>query len=61
MQTRKFPTFEEAKAYLEERGRLEFFGTIGWNPQYFVYNLYLHDGRTFHINVYEDGLVEIRR
>lgn len=59
MQSKKFPSFDTARAYLEERGRLEFFGRIGDRAEIFVYNLHTHDGRLFRLFVYEDGKVEV--
>jgi len=57
---RKFPSFEEAIAYLEERGKLTFFGWNGLENEYAVYNYQHHDGRRFHVNVYKDGKIEVR-
>lgn len=60
-QKRKFETFEAAKAYLEERGTLEFFGKEGYNYEYCVYRFSLHSGKQYGIYVHDNGLVEVYR
>jgi hypothetical protein len=56
---RQFHSFDEAIAYLEERGRLQYFGRAGEKFEYCVYKINLHDGREYRINVYLDGKVEV--
>jgi hypothetical protein len=51
-------TFEEAKAYMEERGKLEFFGRIGENATCFVYTL-TTSWKTYRVFIYDDGKVEV--
>lgn len=60
MKSRQFPSYEEAKKYLEERGTLQYFGRAGINYEYCVYTLTLHNGIKYHLSVYDDGKVEIR-
>jgi hypothetical protein len=60
MRSRQFPSFKEAIAYLEERGRLEYFGRAGLNYEYCVYNFHHNDGYMYRVNVYDNGKVEIR-
>jgi hypothetical protein len=60
---KKFATYDEANKYLEERGELEYFGVIATNQPgnvpFHVIKIHLHDGRSFKLYVYEDGLVEV--
>lgn len=59
MKSRQFPTFEAAIAFLEERGKLEFFGREGHNCDIFIYN-FTCEGRLFHLWIYENGKVEVK-
>ncbi|MDB5054922.1 MAG: hypothetical protein JWM44_2972 [Bacilli bacterium] len=58
MKSRKFPTFDEAKAYLESRGKLEFFGKVGDRDQCYVYTLTV-GVKVYLIFVWNDGLLEV--
>lgn len=58
MKSRKFPTLANAKSYLEERGKVEFHGAIGQNPEYFVYTLTV-GSVVWMIDIYEDGLLVV--
>jgi hypothetical protein len=57
MKSRKFPTFDDAKAYLESRGKLDFFGKVGDRDQCYVYTLTI-GVKVYHLLV-TDGLVEV--
>lgn len=59
MRSRKFPTFDEAIKYLEERGKLEYFGRVGYRAEQCVYTFFHRDGRVFGLRVHDDGKVEI--
>lgn len=54
----QFTSLDEAVAYYEKFGRLEFFGRAGQNYEYCVYNYHVRDGRVLGINIYNDGRVE---
>ena len=58
--SRKFPTIEKAITYLEERGKLEYFGRAGQNYEYCVYKFTHKYGMVYHLSVYDDGTVVIR-
>jgi len=58
MKSRKFPTYDEAKAYLESVGKLQFFGRVGNNAEIYVYTLTI-GAKEYHLNVYADGKVEL--
>lgn len=60
MQSRKYPSINEAKTHLEEKGTLKFWGRIGAQYEICLYTYTLHDGRKFDLHIYNDGLVEIR-
>lgn len=57
---RKFYSREEAKAYLEQKGKLEYFGVVGDRGEKYVYNLTTPDGRLHRMLVHEDGNIEIK-
>lgn len=57
--TRKFPSLEAAQSYLKERGRLEYFGREGRYAEVYIYLLHLPDGRKYHVNVSNEGKVEV--
>lgn len=59
MKSRKFESFDAAIAYMEERGKLEYFGRIGRHYACYIYTLHLHTGWTYKLRVYDDGLVEV--
>ena len=61
MRSRKYPTKEEAYAYLNAVGKLEFFGRVGLNYEACLYKIHLFDGRVYSIQVYDDGTVELVR
>jgi hypothetical protein len=58
MKSKQFPSMEEAKAYMMERGKLTYFGTEGWNPEKYGYTLTI-GVRVYHLFMYKDGLVEV--
>lgn len=61
MKSRKYPTFEAAKADLESKGKLEFFGRVGLNYEACLYKIHLNDGRTYTIKIFNNGTVELVR
>jgi hypothetical protein len=59
MKSRKFPSFNEAIAYLESKGELKYWGWEGQTEGYYVYT-YLFEGVTYNLAIFKDGKVEIR-
>jgi hypothetical protein len=53
MKSKQFPNLTDAVSYMEERGKVQYHGVIGYN-EYYVYTLTI-GVRVFHVNVYEDG------
>jgi hypothetical protein len=53
MKSKQFPSMEAAKAYMEERGKVEYHGVIG-NNEYYVYTLTI-GSRVWMIDIYADG------
>ncbi|CAG7651271.1 hypothetical protein PAECIP111802_04922 [Paenibacillus allorhizosphaerae] len=51
----RFATYEEAMAYLEERGKLVYFGRVGNRAETYVFNIHLPDGRVNGLFINEDG------
>ena len=58
MKSRKFPSFNEAVSYCEERGSLKYFGRQGDKFEYCVYTLTI-GVKIFHINIYDDGRLDV--
>lgn len=57
----QFSSLDEAKAYYEQYGKLEYFGRAGVNYEYCVYTYHVRDGRKLPLNIYDDGRVELRK
>ena len=58
MKSRKFPTFEDAKAYMEKAGEVKFFGRAGERYTQCIYTLTV-GSRVYHISLHDDGLLEV--
>lgn len=58
MQSKQFPTFDEAKAYLESRGKLVYGGREGTDANTYVYTLTIGI-KVYHLFLYEDGLLKV--
>ncbi|WP_426455400.1 hypothetical protein ACP26L_36000 (plasmid) [Paenibacillus sp. S-38] len=56
---RQFASNDEAISYLEERGKLVYFGREGLRAEKYCYTLTLPNRLVYHLFVYEDGLVEV--
>lgn len=60
MKHRKFPSFADAKAYCESKGKLTYYGREGtFERPFYVYSLEF-EGISYHVWIYEDGLLEVR-
>jgi hypothetical protein len=53
----QFNSLQEAKAYFEQYGKLEYFGRAGTQYEYCVYNYHVRDGRILMIDIYDNGKV----
>lgn len=58
MKSRKFSTFDEAKDYLESRGKLVYGGRDGIDAKTYVYTLTI-GVKVYILLLHEDGLVEV--
>jgi hypothetical protein len=56
--SRKFTTMAEARDYLTERGKLEYFGRDGIDAKTYVYTLTI-GVRVYHILLRDDGFVTV--
>jgi hypothetical protein len=54
---RKFPTIDDALAYLKSHGTLTYYGRLDAITNYYTY---VHKGRFYPLYVYDNGLVEWR-
>jgi hypothetical protein len=59
MQSRKYPTFQEAITYLESKGTLIYGGWEGQTEGYYIYN-FTFKGIVYRLKIFKDGKVEIR-
>jgi hypothetical protein len=59
MKSRKYPSFNEAIADLESKGKLEYFGWEGQTEGYYVYS-FTTKGILYRLRIFKDGKVEIR-
>jgi hypothetical protein len=57
----EFRSGDEARAYFERYGRLEFYGRAGLDYEYCVYSYHVRDGRTLALDIYDDGRVKLRQ
>jgi hypothetical protein len=60
MRQHQFESYEVAKAYLEERGTLTYWGWEGQMDGYYVYTFVAKNGIKYHCDVFKDGLVRVR-
>lgn len=58
MKSRKFPTFEEAKAYMEKAGVVKFVGRDGDQYQTYIYTL-TTGSKIYQIKLSQDGHLEV--
>lgn len=58
MQSKKFPTLEEAETYLQSKGTLEYFGREGRYAEIYVYGLTIGN-KKYGLLVHENGYVEV--
>lgn len=58
---RKYASYKEAFDYLYSVGEVTCWGRIGHNLEIMLTGLKLPDGRSFMLNVYTDGLIEVRK
>jgi hypothetical protein len=58
MKSRKFPSFNEAKEYLNSSGgEVKYHGVIGYN-EYYCYTLTI-GAIVYHVDIYPDGRLEV--
>ncbi len=55
---KKFPSFDDAVKYCESRGKMKYFGRVGYNHEKSVYTLY-RESKTYYVSIRDDGLVEV--
>jgi len=55
---RKFKSFDEAKEYLEERGKLTYWGRIDMDTLFYSY---INNGVNYELFIQLDGLVYMRK
>jgi hypothetical protein len=58
MNSKQFPSMEEAKAYMEERGKLIYWGREGTDAKTYVYTLTIGI-RVYHILLHENGNLRV--
>jgi hypothetical protein len=58
MQSRKFPTLEDALSYMKERGKVTYWGREGTDAKTYVYTLTI-GVKVYDILLHEDGLLRV--
>jgi hypothetical protein len=58
MKSKQFPSMEAAKAYMEERGKLIYWGREGTDAKTYVYTLTI-GGKVHHVLLEEDGYLRV--
>ena len=58
MKSRKFPSFDDAIKYCEERGSLKYYGREGQHFEYCIYTLTIGN-KVYHVNIHDNGLLDV--